>query len=245
MQIQQNRVIYVLKLTIYTSILKYLKMNKLFFLAIITFLMVSCNSGSNNAEQAATNDALTINESNGTQYNLITSESFLQWRGTKPAGEHSGSVDIKEGTINLDNGIISGGSFTIDLKTIENEDVENSEMNTKLVNHLKSEDFFHVDEYPNAKFELVSVNQDSGNSEITNAYNITGNLTIKGITKSIIIPAQVDMKDGYVIASTEEFSIDRTLWNVNYQSQKIFAGLKDKYINDEINLKLELKFEEI
>jgi polyisoprenoid-binding protein YceI len=154
-------------------------------------------------------------------------------------------VDITEGTVNVDDGLISGGSFVVDLKTIENKDVENSEMNEKLVSHLKSEDFFHVDEFPNAKFEVVSVDQASENSELSNTYNITGNLTMKGITKSIIIPAEVEMNDGYLTASTEEFSIDRTLWNVNYQSQKIFAGLKDKYINDEINLKLELKFEEI
>jgi hypothetical protein len=63
---------------------------------------------------------------------------------------------------------------------------------------------------------------------------------MKGITKSITFDASVNVTGGKMTATTESFVINRTLWNVNYQSKSVFAELKDQFINDDITLSVKL-----
>jgi polyisoprenoid-binding protein YceI len=128
------------------------------------------------------------------------------------------------------------------------EDIEDEEMNQKLTNHLKSTDFFNAEEYPQAEFVITNVAEwqggqveegESGNM-VTPTHEITGNLTIKGISKSITFPALVKMDENGMSAYTPQFIVDRTDWDIRFKSRKFFDDLKDNFIFDDIGLKIVL-----
>ncbi len=216
-------------------------MKKLFLFAGIAAMLISCTP--KNAEEAKTGEAQKVEEKSGEVLN-IASESMMHWRGKKVGGEHYGVVAIKSGSIKVQDGNINGGTLIIDLNSIVSEDLE-GEWYDKLVGHLKSSDFFNVAEYPEATFEIVKVEKFIGETDESLSaptHEFTGNLTIKGMAKSISFPATIAIEDGIVKASSNEFAIDRTLWNINFKSKTVFAEFKDDYINDMINLKFEVEF---
>jgi polyisoprenoid-binding protein YceI len=216
-------------------------MKKLFVLTMMAALVFACNP--KNAMEAATGDAKKASEASGAEYKVVDG-SVVHWRGVKPTGEHMGTVNVSDGMVTVMDGMPSAGSVTIDLNSIVNSDLE-GDMNGRLVGHLKSEDFFHTAEYPTAKFEIVSLKEYSGDgseSELELTHELTGNLTMRGESKSISFPAAVSVMDGMVSVKTAEFSIDRTLWGVNFKSKKVFAELKDDFINDMINMKFDVTF---
>ena len=71
-------------------------------------------------------------------------------------------------------------------------------------------------------------------------HTITGNLVVKDISKSISFNAKVNEKEGKFQAKTNMFFLDRTEWNVQYKSKKIFSNLKDDFINDEMGIRIKL-----
>ena len=161
--------------------------------------------------------------------------STIAWVGEKVTGEHNGTVKIKSGALQLEGENITGGEFIIDMTTIEVLDLE-GDMKGKLMGHLKSKDFFSVEEYPAAKFVITSVNE----SKKDNATHfISGDLTIKGITNKITFPAVVSIVDNKVNAKAS-FDLDRTKWNIKYGSGSFFDGLGDKMIYDDFKIDLTL-----
>ena len=99
----------------------------------------------------------------------------------------------------------------------------------------KEGDFFNVNEFPEATFEVTGISETDGKTMME------GNLTIKDETKNISFPVSINKTDdGYEISS-EEFTIDRTNWNVNYGSKSVFDSLGDNFIYDDITLKLDIK----
>jgi len=223
-----------------------MNMKKLVFLLSILLAFVSCKPRTS-ADKIKAGEAKKITGAVGSEYNLVTDVSELRWTGTKPGGEHYGTVKITEGVISVEKEKITGGKFTIDLNTIVNEDLTDKSFNEKLVGHLKSKDFFYVEEYPQAYFEIVSVDKVTGSSgsvgdKVVPSHNVTGNLTIRGITKSITFPAGIDISEGKVLAETNPFAIDRTQWNVSFMSKSVFAEFKDNFIDDNMIIALTLEF---
>jgi polyisoprenoid-binding protein YceI len=217
-------------------------MKNFFVLTVIASLVFACNP--NSAEEAKTGEAKKAGAASGAVYELAADGSTVYWRGTKPGGEHDGVVDVTEGKVMIDNGTVTGGSITIDLNSIENLDLEGA-MNARLVGHLKSEDFFYTEKYPKAVFQIVSVEAKEGMAPeggVQPTHEITGNLAMRGETKSITFPAAVTVMDDKVKTVTNEFAINRTLWGVNFKSKSVFAELKDDFIGDMINLKFDVEF---
>lgn len=224
-------------------------LNSLAILAVTAFLF-SCANAPEGQKAEATEAETPKNEiAGGDEFKIDKESSTIEWLGTKPTGQHVGTIDIQSGNLILSNGELTGGSFTIDMNSIVNHDLEEEEWNTKLVNHLKSDDFFSVDKFPTATFEITGVEKFKGieepkqepQGEEAPTHLITGNLTIKGITKSITFGALVETGNGIVRARTPQFKIDRTEWDVRYQSKKFFDDLKDKFIHDEIALTINVE----
>jgi polyisoprenoid-binding protein YceI len=71
--------------------------------------------------------------------------------------------------------------------------------------------------------------------------SVTGNLTIKDITKSITIPASISTVDGVTVFKSETFEVNRADFNVKYGSKSFFDNLKDKFINDNMEFSFEVK----
>ena len=218
-------------------------MKRIIYVVGLTIFFMSCGSNES-AEQAETTGAKKVGESSGTELLIDPETSKVNWRGTKVGGEHFGFVEITGGSIMVDKNRVTGGKINIDLNSIVVEDLTNENMNARLTGHLKSEDFFFTEQYPDAVFEIVSIEEFKGEAsgEINPNYKITGNLTMRGKTNSISFPAFVEINDESVIAKTNEFSIDRTKWDVNFKSKTVFAEFKDDYIDDLMNLKFDVAF---
>jgi len=180
---------------------------------------------------AAANAPATAN-ANDKMYNITDGQ--LQWTGTKVGGQHSGTVKINGGEIAASNGQISAGTVNIDMSSITVTDLKAGDGKEDLEGHLNNEDFFNTAAHPNATFKVTSA---TGSGTST---SITGDLTIKGITKSITVPANVAMAGDKISVVTPSFKINRTEWDVKYGSGLIGTA-KDKIIHDEIGLVLSLK----
>jgi polyisoprenoid-binding protein YceI len=173
------------------------------------------------------------NPGDGTVLKVKTDKSSIAWTGKKVTGQHNGSVNIKEGNLILDDGLITGGNFTIDMNSITVLDLQDKGK-ASLEGHLKSDDFFGVTTYPDAKVVIKEAK-----SKGSGLYDITADLTIKGITNTIQFPAQVSMR-GNEVSATADIKVDRSLYNVRYGSGKFFEDLGDKTIYDEFELKVTL-----
>jgi len=171
---------------------------------------------------------------NATPYSVSTQKSTLKWTGKKVTGQHNGSVALSAGTLMVENNVLTGGKFDIDLKTITCEDLKDAEYNAKLVGHLKSDDFFSVEKSPIAAVEIVSATKKAGDS-----YDITAKLTIKGITKDITFPATVKVTGKNVVA-VAKITVDRSKFDIRYGSSSFFEGLGDKAIDNEFMIDVTL-----
>ena len=161
-------------------------------------------------------------------------ESKVVWLGKKVTGEHTGTINIASGDLEFSDNKLSGGSFEIDMSSITNSDIENEEYKQKLVGHLKSDDFFGVEKYPTSTLVIKNVEAKSPNK-----YHVNGEITIKGITKSIEFPVEVSLVDSKASASAT-ITIDRSEFDVKYGSGSFFEGLGDKMIYDDFTLNVTL-----
>ncbi len=166
--------------------------------------------------------------------NVNVDESKVVWLGKKVSGEHTGNINLLTGNLQFEGDALTGGSFEIDMKSITNTDLEDAEYNQKLVGHLKSDDFFGVERFPKAKFIISNVDHQSKNK-----YQVKGDITIKGITKSIEFPAQVNIAGSKATISAS-ITIDRSDFGVKYGSGTFFDNLGDKLIYDDFTLNVSL-----
>jgi len=167
-------------------------------------------------------------------YAVDISRSSVKWLGKKVTGEHTGTISIKSGQLNVKNGDITGGTIEIDMNTITDLDLKDAEWNARLVGHLKSDDFFAVEKFPVSTFRLTGVKKLSGNES-----EFSGNLTIKGITHPVTFRATVTT-EGNVLTSAGQLVINRAKFNIRYGSGSFFQGLGDKMIYDEFTLDFNL-----
>lgn len=166
--------------------------------------------------------------------NVNTEESKVVWLGKKVTGEHAGHISLADGQLMFDGDKLTGGSFEMDMTTITNTNLEKEETNQKLVGHLKSDDFFGVEKFPKSTFVITNVEEKKGGK-----YHVQGDLTIKGITKSIDFPAQITMLDSKAVA-TAAITIDRSEFDVRFGSGSFFDNLGDKVIYDDFTLDITL-----
>lgn len=171
-------------------------------------------------------------ESEKNAFEIDTKASKVYWTGKKVSGEHTGYLLIGDGTVQIKDDKVVNAKVNMDMSSIECTDLE-GEWAAKLVAHLKNDDFFSVEKYPNARFEITGVKH-SGDKQ-----KVVGDLTIKGITHEISFPAIVRVAEGKVTAKGTA-SIDRTKWDIKYGSGRFFSDLGDKMINDEFEIKFEL-----
>jgi len=200
---------------------------------VVSLLFISCKEKVK--EEKNTTEAKTeVQGIADANYNANTETSILNWKGFKPTGTHNGSVAIKNGTLEVKEGKLVGGNFVFDMNAIVVLDIPaEDEGNGKLKGHLESGDFFDIENNPTATFEIL---------EVVNTENtlVKGNLTVKGITKSIEFPATITATDAGIQLSGASFEIDRTEFDIQYKSQKFFDNLKDKFINDEFEISFEV-----
>lgn len=162
------------------------------------------------------------------------SNSVVTWKGYKVLGSHTGTINLKTGNLQMQDGALVGGSFDIDMTSINCTDLT-GEYKGKLEGHLKSDDFFGVANFPTATFKITDVVSRGTDG----AYKITGNLTIKETTKPVRFNVQIAEENGQRVA-TGAVQIDRSDFDVRYGSGSFFDNLGDNTIYDEFDLDIRL-----
>jgi len=163
-----------------------------------------------------------------------TKNSTVVWGAKKVTGTHAGNVPISSGSLILDGDKLKGGTFVLDMKNLTVTDVKDADMNGKLTGHLKNADFFAVDAHPQAKFVISTVTPKGAG-----AYDVTGKLTIKGITSDVSFPATVKSEGKKVLADAK-ITVDRTKYDIKFRSSNFFENLGDKAIHNDFTLDVNL-----
>ncbi len=214
----------------------------LFFLFSSVTIAISCKKPA--GEKASVQEEATVSESSGKILAVDLASSVINWEGAKPTATHTGTIKLSGGSVSLEGRTITGGSFTIDMSTLQNTDLSGG-MKDRLENHLKGisegreDDFFNITRFPTSKFEITRVTKLSGDESATHL--IYGNLTMRDVTKEIGFKALIGIGRSRIEVTTPPFTIDRTLWGINYGSRTVFDNLGDNFVHDEIGLSISLK----
>ena len=217
------------------------------YLLLICLLCVYACTNAPESDKAKTSEAQEVSsDSTNESWKINTGDSKIEWVGTKVTGYHTGSIPLKDGDIYVKNGEVVGGNFLMNVKDMSVSGPKNvdEESNNKLLGHLKSKDFFDVEKYPEARFELTGLKPYSGGAKdtadprqeeineykvINPTHTISGNLTLKDVTKNIEFPAQITVK-GDVADAIAKFNINRKEWGI------VYPGKPDDLIRDQIHL---------
>ncbi|MCY7351398.1 MAG: YceI family protein [Cytophagaceae bacterium] len=178
----------------------------------------------------STNDRIPNNPpKKATTYIIDNDQSVVTWNAKKVTGEHTGTVKTAKGTVTVDGSKLTAATVDIDMRTLVDND-----HNGRLETHLKSDDFFSVEKNPTATFVLTKVAPKGGNE-----YDVTGNLTIKGITQSVSFPATV-VANSNTLEAKGKMTINRTKYDIKYRSGTFFENIGDKMIYDDFTLDLKI-----
>lgn len=159
-------------------------------------------------------------------------KSTVTWKAYKVTGSHTGTVALQQGSLIFDNGQLSGGEFTVDMTTLTATDLE-GEWKDKLVGHLKSDDFFSVEKHQLSTLVFTQVKATGKNS-----YEITADLTIKGITHPVTFDLSV-----YGSKANATLKVDRAQYDIRFGSGSFFDNLGDKTIYDEFDMVVDLEWD--
>ena len=219
-----------------------MKKNKYLAFILIFALILSCKTPKSSktiTTDTAKEVAMVSDQGSGMWHEVQLEKSKVLWVGKSPKGGHQGTLNLSAGKIFVENGMIAAGSFEIDMNSIYCKDLEEEPEDRKdLEDHLKSDDFFEVEKFPTASFELVKFSPKEG----SNLININGNLTVKGITKNINFDATFDKVGESWTLKSNQFAINRIEWNIKYRSKSFFNDLKNRFIYDDIDIEIQLEF---
>lgn len=192
-------------------------------------MMTSCGS-----DAVEATDAQEVKETAITAtYSTLGDHNHVDWQAWHlgKTGERSGSVMLKDAEVSVNEGMLAGGKFVLDIAglTVTNFG-EDTAQNEKLRGHLTSGDFFLTDSFPTATFEITSVDTMSGDFNA----KVSGNLTIKGISKNITFNAKVEIAEDAVSVSSETFEVNREDWGLTYNAEGTAGVPVDYLIANEI-----------
>ena len=198
-------------------------------ITILSTLMfvTACSDPAADQTKAVTGEAAQVSPQTvaGTKYQITPQNSKIEFIGSKVTGSHTGSFQQFSGDIDFAGAPEkSRVNITIDVNSITSD-------NERLTNHLKSADFFDVATYPQASFVSTEIKPGGENGA---THTITGNLTMRGVTKSITFPATINVTPD-TAAVDSSFSINRKDFGIS------FAGATNDLIRDNVVLKLNVR----
>lgn len=207
-------------------------------IAMVAIATIACKGEKTN-ETEATAAQEVVTQVAATKFMVDTENSVIEWTGFKPGEKHTGTLHLESGVVKV--GEKLSGTFLIDMNSLTVTDLEPGNGKEGLEGHLKGsakekeDHFFNVAKYPTAAFEVTGVTEKEGKKMMQ------GNLTVRGIKKNIEFPVSYSVEGDAMTLTTEPFTINRTDWGVNYGSKSVFNDLGDKFIKDDIELKISLK----
>lgn len=225
---------------------------QLFVIALTFIFFAACQGTSSDTESEAeiektettdVPDTEPVEEEasdNAVIYTIDPSVSLIEWEGTKKFinFSHTGTLQFKSGNVGVEDGKLTSASFVVDMTTLDNDDLKGRDSYDNLVGHLKSDDFFSVDTYPESSFMLTSIQENENADGFT--HTATGKLTIKDITKDVSFPLNIKLDENNFKANAA-LVFDRTDFGAKYGSDDFFDVVKDKAIKNEVKINLRIK----
>jgi polyisoprenoid-binding protein YceI len=206
---------------------------KLTSFALVALFLAACQSQLDGKPTAVVQEAAPAATLAGetptapTTLALNAEASKIEFVGAKVTADHRGSFGQPSGEAKRNaDGEIVGLEVRVDTTKVDIEP-------EKLEQHLRSPDFFDVERYPEAQFQLTSIEKKAG-SEVT-THLVSGDLELHGTTRRITFPASVELHGGRIAASAS-FKIDRTDFGIVYE------GMADDLIKNEVLLEMDLHF---
>lgn len=203
---------------------------RLFCVPVLLATVVACDNDPAEGKARATVAAAAASASpapaSAVTYAFSNDGSELTYVGAKVTRKHDGGFEAFRGKIQLVENEPTKGSVEVEIDTASITSDEE-----KLTGHLKSEDFFHVEKFPKAKF--VSTAIVAGGPEGA-THTVTGNLDLHGVTKSITFPAKI-RPSGETVDADAEFAINRKDFEI------VYPGMPDDLIKDDVLIKLKIR----
>ncbi|MBK1835183.1 YceI family protein [Roseibacillus ishigakijimensis] len=199
-----------------------LKQNIILASSLSLFALASCKNPADATTDAEVKEAAPAAESTGGTTYEFTDASTIGFVGSKVTGSHEGGFKEFSGHFIVKDGEPQAGEFTIQMDSVWSDA-------DKLTEHLKNDDFFDVPNFPESQFVVTGFEKKSESS-----YDVSGNLTLHGVTKNLTFPTTVEVNDELITVSAE-FDIDRNEFGVD------FEGKKDDLIRKEVIIKFELE----
>ena len=162
-------------------------------------------------------------------FEIAVAQSNIDWTGRTVTGSHFGTISIKQGVLEANEGKLTGGKFIVDTTSIKVLDVTDPATNAQFTGHLASDDFFGITQYPEASFEITEVSNN----------HIDGNLTIKGITHPAGFDADIKIA-GDALTASGKIVIDRTKYGIRFRSGNFFKNLGDTLIYNDFDLNVNI-----
>lgn len=170
-------------------------------------------------------------------YTVDTQASTLYWEAFMPGGSHLGGISLERGELVVKDGLPRQGSFVVDMNSITNMDIDNPAFRMNLVNHIKSDDFFSVADYPTALFDVTGAHPYEGDGNFN--YEIEGDLSLRGVTKPITLLANIHTAENRLTTFARS-EIDRTQFGITTRSGSFFEDLGDKLVEDVFVVEMDL-----
>jgi polyisoprenoid-binding protein YceI len=214
---------------------------KSILLAVIVALFTFACEKAPKGDKAEIREAEQEATPTGQTYAVDTAASYLKFTGWG-VGKNPGTFKLNYGATAVNGDSVSGGSFVINIKSMKMEQ-KGRDIETKLRPHLLSGDFFDADKFGTATFEITNVipydlDKDKEKTLTEGAnFTVSGNLTLKEVTKNISFPARIEL-EGNTLKADANFDIDRTQWRMNYGNDKT---LGDKFISETVNIKMHIE----
>ena len=189
----------------------------------VLLTLTACSNPADSVNEAEVTSAKTIPDSNlGGNKFISSATSKLGFVGSKVTGSHEGGFETFSAVIYVEDGVPVGHGTSVDI------DMDSTWSDSeKLTGHLKNADFFDVPAFPEASFTSTAI------QKTEEAYMVTGNLNLHGVTKSITFPAEIDVSETEVKVRAE-FYIKRFDFDIKY------PGRADNLIRDEVVIKLNI-----
>lgn len=166
--------------------------------------------------------APTVHERSGGKPDTLVADpraTTIRWRGTGLGGR-----GVREGTVGLANGMLvirheqlTSGSFTIDMRSLDRS--------------LRGADWLDVARHPTATFRSTGATRVG-----TARWRVSGDLTMRGITKSIAFDTDVRWEEvGHMIA-VSTITLDRRQWEIGSGAPAIADAAVDHDIQLSVSL---------
>jgi rhodanese-related sulfurtransferase len=171
-------------------------------------------------------------------YAVDSAASRLEWTGRNLSGRHYGTIAVSGGEVDVEKGLLAGGSITLDMRSIADQDLKDEGYNRMLVSHLKSDDFFDVVNYPSAVYAINGSELLAEASSSSLVYLVTGSLELKGVRKDQPLTAEVVPQPDGQLKARVLCDLDRTHWGVLYGSGRFFEKLGMHLVNEIVTVEL-------